>query len=148
MNTKTISLLFVSNLFLGTVRLYNVGIFQLTYQAGFYGIDINTAQLVPLDKLLLGKPLGFIFCRQRIDAGDHLNVFMDGNADASFLGFSVNGSQADLAQTPHRYFCPGGYRFIRLFAGQTVDSRLSCSNILAGKASADTKTAGNYAIQP
>ena len=58
--------------YLGAVGLDDVGVFQLGYQIGFVGINVDPAQLIPLDQFFGGQTFsGLCLSCQLVDSLDN-----------------------------------------------------------------------------
>ena len=141
---------------LGSVRLDNVGVFQLGYQICFVGINVDSSELIPLFQLLGGQALCLVFGSQFIDSCDyfiHIHsvtsyIAVDGHRNSIFFGFSVYGSESDFSETSDGDFAALCHGFVRLFTREAFNGGLSGGNILSSQTPADAKTGGNDTVQP
>ena len=131
--------LFVLYLMLCAVGVDDIGILKLSYQAGLDGVNVDSAQFVPLYSFLLGQTLGFCFLGQLVDSGDNFihihiytsNIAVDDHGNASFFRLAVDGSKLYFSKAPQRNPCAHCYRFIRLLTGETVNGGFACGDILS-----------------
>ena len=129
----------------------NIGVIQLTGQAGLHIVDIDAAQLVPLGGFLFGQTYGFCLGGQFIDSCDYLidahnntsYIAVDDHGYTALFRLTVDGFQLDFAQSPHGNFYTFRDGFVRFFARQTVNGYPSRGDILGGLTAAHTKTRGD-----
>ena len=117
--------LLMLQLMLGAVGVNNVGVFQSAHQAGFYIVDVDAAQLVPLHNLFLGQTFGFGLGRQFVDSLDdfvhiHWNtshIPVDDHPYPVLFRLTADGIDFNFSQAPHGNLHALLHCLVWLFAG-------------------------------
>ena len=86
---------------LGTVGVDDVGVFQLTNQAGLHVVDVDATKLIPLGDFLGGQTFGFCLfsklinaCNDFVDSQNFTSyISIDGYADATLFGLAAYSSE-------------------------------------------------------